>query len=53
MPERVEDLPELVKAGVDRVLLPIVPMIGLKGAAASGPEDLARWTDIIDQYRDA
>ena len=53
MPERIEDLPELVKAGVDRVLVPIMPMSGMKAASASGPDDLARWTEIIDQYRDA
>ena len=53
MPERIEDLPELVKAGVDRVLVPIMPMFGMKAASASGPDDLARWTEIIDKYRDA
>ena len=53
MPERIEDLPVLVKAGVDRVLVPIMPMSGMKAASASGPDDLARWTEIIAQYRDA
>lgn len=53
MPERIEDLPELVKAGVDRVLVPIINMFGLKSSSASGPDDLARWSEIIDQYRDA
>ena len=53
MPERIEDLPELAKAGVDRVLVPIINMFGLKGSSASGPDDLSRWSEIIDQYRDA
>ena len=52
MPEDIEDLPELAKAGVDRVLVPIIHMFGLKSSAAGGPGDLARWSEIIDKYRD-
>jgi probable F420-dependent oxidoreductase len=53
MPEDLDELPNLAKAGVDRVLLPIIPMFGLKSTSASGPGDLARWSEIIDKYRDA
>ena len=53
IPENIEELPKLGKVGVDRVLVPIIQMFGLKSGAASGPDGLARWAEIIDQYRDA
>ena len=53
MPENVEDLPDLIKAGVDRVLIPVIQMFGLKSSAVSNPEDLGRWNDIIDKYKES
>ena len=48
MPDDAAMLPELAAAGVTRVLVP-VSTVGLK-QRVSGPEDLAKWRDIIDQY---
>ena len=50
MPENLEELPDLIKAGVHRVLVPVIPMFGLKSSSANGPEELSRWTQIIEKY---
>jgi probable F420-dependent oxidoreductase len=50
MPEDLDQLPELARAGVDRILVPVTPMAGLATVIAS-PDDCARWAPIIDNYR--
>jgi probable F420-dependent oxidoreductase len=47
MPDDLGQLPELARAGVDRVLVPVTPMAGLP-TAISGPDDCARWADLIE-----
>ena len=48
MPDDPATLSELAAAGVSRVLVP-VSTVGLK-QRVKGPEDLAKWRDIIDRY---
>jgi probable F420-dependent oxidoreductase len=48
MPDDPAILPDLAAAGISRVLVP-VSTVGLK-QRVNGPEDLARWRDIIDRH---
>ena len=52
MPASIDDLPDLAKAGVHRVLVPVIPMFGLSDSVADGPEGALKWRDTIDRYRD-
>ncbi len=49
MPDRLEDMPELIKLGVSRVLVPVSGMAGL-AAVISAPDDALGWKSIIDKY---
>lgn len=46
LPDDLQDLPKLARAGVSRVLVPVTPMAGL-ATAISGPEDALRWKGRI------
>ncbi len=46
LPDDLQDLPKLAKAGVKRVLVPVTGMAGLAPAIA-GPDDAFRWKDRI------
>ena len=48
MPDDAAMLPELAAAGITRVLVP-VSTVGLK-QRVNGPDDLAKWRDVIDKY---
>ena len=48
MPDDAAMLPELAAAGITRVLVP-VSTVGLQ-QRIGGPEDLAKWRDVIDKY---
>jgi probable F420-dependent oxidoreductase len=50
MPDDPAMLPDLAKAGVGRVLVP-VSTVGLK-QRIRGPEDLAHWRETVDRYAD-
>jgi probable F420-dependent oxidoreductase len=47
MPDDLSQLPELARAGVDRILVPVTPMAGLETVIAS-PDDCGRWAGIIE-----
>ena len=49
LPEALEELPALAKLGVGRVLVPVSGMAGLATVIA-GPEDCAKWRDIIARH---
>ena len=46
LPDDLQDLPKLARAGVGRVLVPVSSMAGLP-TAISGPEDALRWKGRI------
>jgi probable F420-dependent oxidoreductase len=50
MPEDAAEIPDLIKLGVTRLLVPATPMAGLK-QMIRGPEDAAKFRDTIDRYR--
>lgn len=49
LPEKLEEIAELAKLGVDRVLVPVSPMAGLATVIAT-PEDALKWRDTIERY---
>ena len=49
LPDNLDHLPAMVKAGVHRVLVPVMFTKEFK-TAVRGPEDLAQWRDIIEKY---
>lgn len=49
LPEKLEEIAELAKLGVDRVLVPVSPMAGLATVIAT-PEDALKWRDTIARY---
>ena len=51
IPDSLDEIPALAKAGVDRVLVPVSAMAGLPTAIA-GPDDALTWRDTIDKYAD-
>ncbi len=51
MPPSPDDIPGLAQLGVDRVLVPITPMAGLPAMVTSA-EDVLKWREIIDRYRE-
>jgi probable F420-dependent oxidoreductase len=51
LPDDFDQIPELAKAGVHRLLVPVIPMFGLKGAIKN-VGDVANWADIIEKYAD-
>ncbi len=51
MPDSLDDIPALSAIGVDRVLVPVSPMAGLKTVIAS-PDDALTWKDTLAQYAD-
>jgi probable F420-dependent oxidoreductase len=50
MPDDHGTIPDLIKLGVTRLLVPATPMGGLK-QMIRGPEDVAQWKDLTDRYR--
>ena len=52
LPEKLEDIPALVQAGVHRVLVPVSGMAGLASVIRS-PEDAHKWRDTITRFADA
>ena len=51
LPDDLQDLPKLARAGVGRVLVPVSSMAGL-ATAVSGPDDALRWKSRIDDMAD-
>lgn len=51
LPEDLDTIPDLAKAGVDRLLVPVLPMFGVAGIINS-VDEVAPWADTIDKYRD-
>jgi probable F420-dependent oxidoreductase len=50
LPDDLAELDALIRLGVTRVLVPSAGGAGLP-SRIRGPEDLAKWTEIIDAYR--
>jgi probable F420-dependent oxidoreductase len=51
LPADLDDIPELVRLGVDRILVPVTPTPGM-ATWIKGPDEALVWRDTIDQYRD-
>lgn len=51
MPSDPADLPALAARGVDRVLVPVSSIAGQTTMIGS-PDDCARWTSMLEDYRD-
>jgi probable F420-dependent oxidoreductase len=51
VPENLEDIPELAKIGVSRILIPSSPMGGTT-TYASTPEDVLALSDVLERYAD-
>lgn len=51
LPDDLERIPELARAGVNRLLVPVIPMFGLKGVIKN-VDEVARWAQIIEKYAD-
>lgn len=51
MPEDPAEIPALAKLGATRLLVPATPMAGLK-QMVRGPEDVAKFKDMVEKYRD-
>lgn len=51
MPADVADLDALAALGVSRVVVPVMPMLGM-ASSIRGPEDVLQWQETIDRYRD-
>jgi probable F420-dependent oxidoreductase len=49
MPEKLEDIAELARLGVSRILVPVSPVAGLATVIAT-PEDALRWKDTTEKY---
>lgn len=51
LPDNLDDIPEMAKMGVDRLLVPVLPMFGVAGII-NNIDEVAPWADTIDKYRD-
>jgi alkanesulfonate monooxygenase SsuD/methylene tetrahydromethanopterin reductase-like flavin-dependent oxidoreductase (luciferase family) len=51
LPEDLDTIPALAASGVNRLLVPVLPMFGVAGIINS-VDEVAPWADIIDKYRD-
>lgn len=51
LPDDLDTLPELARAGVDRVLVPVSSVAGLP-AVIDTPDDVEGWRDTIERYAD-
>ena len=49
LPQNLDEIPELGRMGVSRVLVPVSGMAGL-AAVISTPDDARRWKDVIEKY---
>ncbi|MFT6580848.1 MAG: putative F420-dependent oxidoreductase [Alphaproteobacteria bacterium] len=52
LPNDLDEIETLAKAGVDRILVPAMPVKGFEHQIKT-PDDVARWRDIIEKYADA
>lgn len=51
LPDDLDTLPALARAGVDRVLVPVSSVAGLR-AVIDSPDDVEGWRDTIERYAD-
>ena len=52
LPASLDEIPELARIGVNRLLVPVSPMAGL-ATVIRGPEDCAKWKDTLAKYATA
>lgn len=50
VPENLDDIPQLVELGVDRILVPITPTPGMGSNVVGSPEEAILWRDTIERY---
>ena len=50
LPDNLEDLPAMAKAGVHRVLVPVIFTPEFRSNVVRGPDDLKPWRDIIEKH---
>jgi probable F420-dependent oxidoreductase len=51
LPDDIEEIAQLAKLGVSRIVVPVTPMTGMH-APIRNPDDVAKWGAIIDRFRD-
>jgi len=51
LPADLDDIPNLAKLGVERILVPVTPTPGM-ATWIRNPDEALAWRDRIDQYRD-
>ena len=51
LPNDLDQIPALAKAGVGRLLVPVVPMFGL-ARVIKNVDDVAPWAELIEKYAD-
>lgn len=49
LPDSLDDIDEMAKLGVSRIVVPVTPMAGMSNPIR-GPEELKNWRDTIDRY---
>ena len=52
LPDDLDQIPELAKIGVTRLLVPVTPMMGLDNTIKD-VNDVANWRGILEKYADA
>lgn len=53
LPDNLDDLPAMAKAGVSRVLVPVIFTPEFNANLVRGPDDLKSWRSIIERHSDA
>lgn len=51
LPDNLDDIPAMAAAGVNRLLVPVTPMAGLK-TRLGNPEEVLAWRDQVEKYAD-
>ena len=51
LPDDLDQIPEMAKLGVSRLLVPVTPMMGLDNTIRN-VADIPRWREILDKYAD-
>jgi probable F420-dependent oxidoreductase len=52
LPDDLDQIPEMAKLGVSRLLVPVTPMMGLDNTIRN-VADIPKWREILDRYADA
>lgn len=51
LPDNLDDIPALAALGISRLVVPVNDVTGMT-TVVNGPDDVARWAEIIEKYAD-